>query len=124
MRIVGQATRVVPVVAVALLTSACFNSGTSSHAPFTDPNAVGYIGLCNTAGHQLESGNINTTPLAWRAVSSEPSHAPYNNAWRTAILMAYQPQQGLSPGEWSGDQLTASSRYSNPAHPMANGRAG
>jgi hypothetical protein len=90
----------------------------SPRPPFTDPSAVGYIGLCNEAGHQITSGNIDTTPFAWRAVSSQAAPAPYNNAWRTAILLAYQPRQGLPPGEWSGDELTASSRYTNPAHPM------
>jgi hypothetical protein len=93
-------------------------AGASTSAPYTDPNAVGYIGLCDQAGQQITSGNINTTPFAWRAVSSEPAQAPYNNAYRTAILLAYQPQEGLAPGEWSGDELTASSRYTNPANPM------
>jgi hypothetical protein len=87
--------------------------------PYTDPNAVGYIGLCNQAGQQITSGSINTTPFAWRAVSTQPAQAPYNNAGRTATLYGYQPQQGLLPGEWSGEQLTSSARYSNPANPMA-----
>jgi len=92
--------------------------------PYGDPNAVGYIGLCNTAGRQITSGNINTTPFAWRAVSSQSAPAPYNDAWRTAILLAYQPRQGLPSGEWSGDALTASSRYTNPAHPMVAATGG
>jgi len=95
-----------------------------SGVPYTDPNAVGYIGLCNQAGHQITSGNIDATPFAWRAVSSQAAPAPYNNAYRTAILLAYQPQQGLASGEWSGDELTASSRYTNSANPMAAATAG
>jgi len=87
--------------------------------PYTDTNAVGYIGLCNQAGQQITSGSINTTPFAWRAVSTQPAQAPYNNAGRTATLFAYQPQQGLLASEWSGEQLTSSARYSNPANPMA-----
>jgi hypothetical protein len=94
-------------------------AGATTAVPYTDPNVVGYIGLCNQAGQQITSGNINTVPLAWRAVSSVPAQAPYNNSSRTAILMAYQPIQVLAPGEWSGEQMTASSRYSNPANPMA-----
>jgi len=38
-------------------------------------------------------------------------------------LYAYQPRDGVSPGEWSGEMLTASARYSNPAHPMAQATA-
>jgi membrane protein implicated in regulation of membrane protease activity len=34
-------------------------------------------------------------------------------------LVAYQPQQALPPGDWSGAQMTSSSSYTNPANPMA-----
>jgi hypothetical protein len=91
----------------------------SSAPPYKDPNVVGYIGLCDQAGHQITSGNITTTPLASLAVSTAPAQAPYNIASRTATLYAYQPQQGLAPGEWSGSQMAPSSRYTNPANPMA-----
>jgi hypothetical protein len=91
----------------------------SPAAPYTDPNAEGSIGLCNQAGQQITSGSVTAQPFAWRAVSTEPAQAPYNNAGRTAILVAYQPLQGLPPGDWSGTQLTSSSRYSNPANPIA-----
>ena len=94
-------------------------AGAAPAVPYSDPNVSGYIGLCNQAGQQITSGDINTVPFAWRAVSTQPAQAPYNNASRTAILMAYQPIQVLAPGQWSGEQMTASSRYSNPAHPMA-----
>jgi len=86
--------------------------------PYSDPGAVGYIGLCTEQGQQITSGSTSAAPFAWRAVSSTPAQVPYDGPSRTAILMAYQPIQGLAPGDWSGDQLTASSRYSNPANPM------
>jgi hypothetical protein len=95
------------------------SAGASARVPYSDPNADGYIGLCNAAGKQITSGSIDSKPFAWRAVSSVAAVAPYNNDWRTAILIAYQPQDGLAPGEWSGEALTASARYTNPAHPMA-----
>jgi hypothetical protein len=87
--------------------------------PYTDPDAVGYIGLCNQAGQQITSGSITDTPFAWRAVSSQAAPAAYRGSTRTATLAAYLPMQALPPGDWSGQQLTASSRYSNPASPMA-----
>lgn len=92
--------------------------------PYTDPAADGYLGLCNQAGQQVTSGSVNTTPFAWRAVSSVPAPSPYNNTGRTAVLDAFQPQQELPPGDWSGQQLTSSSRYSNPTNPMAAGTDG
>jgi hypothetical protein len=91
----------------------------SSNAPYTDPTAVGSIGLCNQAGQQITSGSVTAQPFAWRAVSTQAAPAPYNNAGRTATLVAYQPLQGLPPGDWSGTQMTSSSRYSNAASPMA-----
>ena len=87
--------------------------------PYTDPNAVGSIGLCNQAGQQITSGSISTTPFAWRAVSTQPAQAPYNNAGRTATLLAYLPLQALPAGDWSGEEMTSSSSYTNPANPMA-----
>jgi hypothetical protein len=94
-------------------------AGADQSAPYTDASAVGYIGLCNQAGQQITSGSINTVPFAWRAVSSQPAQAPYNGPSRTAQLYAYQPIMGLTANDWSGDILTASARYSNPASPMA-----
>lgn len=96
----------------------------SSGPPYQDANAHGYIGLCDRAGHQITHGSINTTPFAWRAISSVAAQPPYNGAGRTATLYAYQPRQGLPAGDWSGDQLTASSRYTDPAHPMAAATGG
>jgi hypothetical protein len=100
------------------------SAAASPRVPFSDPNAAGYIGLCNKAGQQITSGSIYATPFAWRAVSSTPAPVPYDNDWRTAILLAYQPREGLTAGEWSGAELTASSRYTNPKNPMVAATGG
>jgi len=94
-------------------------AGASSGVPYTDHAAVGSIGLCNRAGRQVTSGRVAAKPFVWRAVSTAAAPSQYSKTGRTAVLYAYQPQQGLTAEEWSGAQLTASSRYSNPAHPMA-----
>jgi hypothetical protein len=86
--------------------------------PYRDPASNGSIGLCNAANQQVTSGSITDVPLAVKAVSTVAAPSPYNGPTRTAILLAYQPRQGLVPGEWSGQALTASSRYSNPQVPM------
>jgi hypothetical protein len=92
----------------------------SAAAPWgADPASMGYIGLCNAQGQQITSGNITTAPFAWRAVSTAPANGAYAGPSRTSILFVYQPIDGLAPSDWSGDSLTASSRYSNPAAPMA-----
>jgi len=92
--------------------------------PYTDPSANGVIGLCNRAGQSITHGNITDQPFVWTAVASVAAPTPYNEAGRTATLFAYQPRSGVAPGEWSGAMLTASSRYTNPDHPMAQATAG
>jgi hypothetical protein len=126
--LLGWSARFAATAAVAVSFAACSSAAAgpsvATRAPFSDPNAVGYIGLCSSSGGQITSGSISSSPFAWRAVSSAAAHGPYDNSYRTATLLAYQPQQGLTPGEWSGSELTASSRYSNPAHPMAEATPG
>ena len=57
-------------------------------------------------------------------MSTTAATGAYAGATRTAILYAYQPIKGLAPEDWSGAQLTASSRYTNPANPMAAATGG
>ncbi len=128
-RALGARTLRATIVAGAIVAGGVLAAGSAAHAagsgtPYTDPSAVGYIGLCNKAGQQITSGSITTTPFAWRAVSSVPAKAPYDESGRTATLYAFQPRQGIPPGEWSGEQLTSSSRYTNAAHPMVAATSG
>ena len=87
--------------------------------PYTDPAANGIIGLCNQSGQPITTGSVNDKPFVWAALSSVAAQAPYNGDGRTATLYAYQPRPGVPPGLWSGFQMTAASRYTNPSHPMA-----
>jgi len=90
--------------------------------PFSDPNAHGGIGLCDKAGNQITSGRIGDHPFAGRAVSSAPAPAGYGADQRgKATLFAYQPRYGVDPGDWSGQQMTGSSLFSNDRSPMAEG---
>jgi hypothetical protein len=96
----------------------------TSKLPYADANAVGYLGLCDKSGHSVDHGSIHDKPFVWRAVSSTPAPAPYNGRGRTATLLAFQPRVQTAPGQWSGDMLTASAKYTNAAHPMAQATAG
>ena len=119
---VRRAIAALAATGVALLGCAAFAgvaAASGSLVPYTDPDAIGSIGLCNQAGQQITSGSVTAKPFAWRAVSTEPAQAPYNNAGRTATLVVFQPQQALPAGDWSGAEITSSSTYSNPANPMA-----
>ena len=85
--------------------------------PFTDPNANGFIGLCNRSEQPITSGGLLDVPFIWTAVSS--SAAPNGYSRGEAALYAFQPRKDVPPDEWSGDVLTNSSYFTNPEHPMS-----
>ena len=99
-------------------------SASTGAPPYSDPNAQGSIGLCDQAGHPVTSGSVSAVPFVWAAVSSVAPPRGYDGDGRTATLFVYQPRQGVTPGEWSGQLMTSSSRYTNAAHPMTVATAG
>lgn len=108
---------VVPVALLATVLTAAPASAAS--VPYTDPSVAGVLALCDASGHQLTSGSTLDLPLAATAVSSAAAPKGYSDPKAKATLYAYQPRQGVDPADWSGGQLTGSSFFSNPAHPMA-----
>jgi hypothetical protein len=87
--------------------------------PYTDGRAVGFLGLCDRDGNTVTGGSIHDKPFVWRAVTSVPAAAPYDAPGGTATLLGFQPREHIGPGQWSGELLTASARYSNTKYPMA-----
>ena len=86
--------------------------GASAIAPPVDPNAKGYIGLCDRTGKQVTSGNINDTPFVWKAVAANPVlPAMYRGRGQNAILSIYQLRPNYDSTNWSGEQMTAASYY-------------
>jgi hypothetical protein len=86
--------------------------------PYSDPNAVGGITFCDPSGHPMTHGSIRDKPFVWRAIGAKDGPSTYDAAGRTAILLAYQPRQNVLPGQWSGEGLTASARYTPAGHPI------
>jgi hypothetical protein len=94
----------------------------AADVPFTDPAAHGYIGLCDASGQQITSGTLSDKPFVVRSVSSTPAPSGYSVAHGAkATLFAYQPIDGIAPGDWSGEALSGSAFFSNQAHPMTAG---
>jgi hypothetical protein len=91
----------------------------AASVPYVDPNAVGSIGLCDQTGQPLTHGSIDDKPFIWKAVDETAAKAPYNVTGASATLYAYQPREGVDPREWSGSQLSAASKFSDPTHPTA-----
>jgi hypothetical protein len=94
----------------------------ASSAPFNDPSAQGFIGLCDRSEHPITSGSLDDVPFIWTAVSSVPAPQGYEHG--KATLYAYQPIKNIPPSQWGGRMLTASSSFTNPAHPMAQATNG
>lgn len=109
-------------VSVGVFSFPVAQAGASSSPPFTDQSAQGFIGFCDRNGQSIASGSVTDSPFVWTAVSSVP--APDGYAKGKALLAAYQPRQGIPPGEWSGFQMTASSSFTNALHPMAQATNG
>lgn len=84
-----------------------------------DPNARGYVGLCDGHGHNVTSGWVDTKPFVWTAVSSSPAPAGEQGTGENTVLAIYQPRPGTLPEEWSGDELTATSFYRKTSAPAA-----
>ena len=89
-------------------------SAGGSSIPFRDENQAGTLTLCNPQGQEMTSGSIQAQPFAWKVVSSTPAPSGY----KKSILYIYQPLPYVDPGHWTGDQMTDTSLFSNPAHPV------
>ena len=94
-------------------------TSSASKVPFTDPNIHGWLTLCNRNDQAVTSGSLLTTPFVWKAISSGPPPQHYGTSKGRATLYAYQPLKYVDPGDWTGYQLTGSSSFSNPRHPVA-----
>jgi hypothetical protein len=103
-------------VTVALPTYAS-GSGRSA-VPFSDPQQSGLITLCNKHGEMVSSGSTLSVPFVWKAVSSAPAPVVYRKRGLETLL-AYQPIRYVAPGDWSGEQLTGATRFTNGLHPAA-----
>jgi hypothetical protein len=103
-------------VVVSLGGSAAASTG---NVPFTDPQADGYVGLCDLAGHNVTSGSLDSTPFAWKVVSSARPPKAYSGRGENADLDIYQARPGVLPGDWTGEDLMGATDYAHPGQPTA-----
>jgi hypothetical protein len=90
-----------------------------SKAPWSDPASTGLITLCDQSGNPVKDGSLTAKPFVWRAVGGSVAPTSLSVEGRSATLFAYQPRQDVQPAQWSGQMLTAPTRYSDAAHPTA-----
>jgi hypothetical protein len=98
---------------VLALAVVCIGATPSSAAPTVpnDPNAKGFIGLCDSQDRNVTGGNVDTAPFVWKAIASIPPPKQFLGRGENAVLDIFQPRPGVEPAEWSGDQLTAATFY-------------
>ena len=80
-----------------------------------DSNAVGSLLFFNSAGLQITGGTVSSAPLA--------AYVEGTTAIRSgdtkATLFGYLPVLGQTPGQWSGEALSASTTFPNASAPGA-----
>jgi hypothetical protein len=89
------------------------------HLPYSDPDQVGWLTLCNKSLKPITQGSVTAKPFVFRVVGSVGAPRGYFAAGAKATLYAYQPREQTQSSEWSGLQLGPASLYSNRRHPMA-----
>lgn len=82
-----------------------------------DPNAHGFIGLCDNHNRIVTSGSVHAAPFVWKAVATQPPPKLYRGRGANAVLNIYQPRPQVDAAEWSGDQLTSATFYKTQQAP-------
>lgn len=109
-------------LAALLILGSAANPAAAAGLPFTDPNAVSSIGLCDNHGNPITSGSLDSHAFVPAAAASSPAPEGYaSGQGAKATLYAFQPRKGVDPGEWSGFQLTGGSIFSDSQHPLVAG---
>ena len=98
-------------VAIVAMSSAASAQAESERGLPSDPNARGYIGLCNENGQNVTGGSINARPFIWKAVSSSHPPGSFQGHGQNADLLMFQPRPDTGPAYWSGTAMTAAAYY-------------
>lgn len=112
-----SASAAAALVAVSCVALGAAPAGAAASSIPTDPNAKGFIGLCDNQNRNVTGGDINTPPFAWKAVASTPPPKSLLGRGQNAVLNIFQPRPNVTPAEWSGDQLTAATFYTTSRAP-------
>ena len=104
---------VVPLAATAILVG---TAGIAfAAAPPYEPAAgsIGGLIFYNSSGAQVTTGNLADDPFAAYVQATTPGRPGDDKA----TLFGFLPKNGQSPGQWSGEALTASPVYPNAGAP-------
>jgi hypothetical protein len=95
-------------------------SATPSSASTTPPwepdgNSVGGLVFYNAAGSIITGGNVTDSPIAAYVAGT----TVIRSGDTKATLYGFLPKNGVAPGAWSGEALSASTTYPNGSAPAA-----
>ena len=79
----------------------------------TEAASVGSLNFYNAQGQRITGGNLTDQPLAAYIEGTTTIRSGDNKA----TLFAYTPVNGVSPGGWSGEQVSTTTVYPNGAAP-------
>lgn len=94
-------------------------TASAASLPFTDTSQNGYIGFCDGNDKPITSGDVDSTPFVWKAVSSVTPPTAFQGTGQNAVLEVYQVRKDVDPVDFASDQLTAPSYYKNAKQPTA-----
>lgn len=78
-----------------------------------DTSSVGGLAFYNAAGQQITGGNLTDQPLAAYVVGA----STIRSGDTKATLFGYLPVDGETPGQWSGEAISASTTFPNASAP-------
>lgn len=113
------AGRVTSIAVVGVIGLGWTTPARAEQVPYRDPGATGTVTLCDKKLRPITEGSIVDRPFVWRAVGSQRAPSPYDGEGRLATLFAFQPIEGVGPGEWVGEQIVGPARYTATGRPTS-----
>lgn len=105
------------VVAVVVASVLVWRLGATEEAPYTDPASTGGLTLCSADGKAVTEGRTGDRPFADLVLGDTPLPDDADPAGAVATLYAYQPREGIAPGEFSGSPITAAVAFADASRP-------
>jgi hypothetical protein len=107
----------VVVLAVAVTGVLVWRLGGGEEAPYADPASTGGLTLCSADGKAVTEGRTGDKPFADVVLGETPLPSDADRDGAVATLYAYQPREGIAPGEYSGSAITAATVFTDPSRP-------
>jgi len=99
------------------LSGSAFAAGNPPWEPVANPPQAGSLTFYNAAGQQITGGSTTAQPFAAYVQGSTVLHAGDTKA----TVLGYTPVNGEAPGAWTGEAISASTKFPNAYAPGSLG---